>query len=75
VSDIDVFVNSPGGNVWEGLAIANVLSKHPAQVHAHVDGLAASAASVITSAADMVTMGKGAMMMIHSPWSLTAGNA
>lgn len=75
ISDIDVFVNSPGGNVWEGLAIGNILAAHPAQVHAHVEGLAASAASIVTSACDLVTMGKGSMIMIHSPWALMAGNA
>lgn len=75
VTDIDVLVNSPGGNVWDGLAIANILATHPAEVHAQVDGLAASAASIITSAADFVTMGKGAMMMVHSPWALFTGNA
>lgn len=75
ISDIDVFVNSPGGNVWEGLAIANILAAHAAQVHAHVEGLAASAASIVTSACDLVTMGKGSMIMIHSPWALMAGNA
>lgn len=75
ITDIDVYVNSPGGNVWDGIAIANILRSHQAQVHAHVEGLAASAASVITSGADLVTMGKGTTMMVHSPWALFMGNA
>lgn len=75
VTDIDVFVNSPGGNVWDGLAIANMLAAHPAQVHVHVEGLAASIASVIACAGDLITMGMGAQMMLHSPSALASGSA
>lgn len=75
VTDIDVFINSPGGNVFDSLAITNILSQHPAQVHVHVDGLAASGASVIAMAGDLITMGQGATMMIHSPSTLFEGSA
>lgn len=75
VTDIDVYINSPGGNVWDGLAIANMLAAHPAQVHVHVEGLAASIASVIACAGDLITMGMGAQMMLHSPHALAGGNA
>lgn len=75
VTDIDVFINSPGGNVWDGLAIANMLAAHPAQVHVHVEGLAASIASVIACAGDLITMGMGAQMMLHAPSGMFVGNA
>lgn len=72
---IDLHLNSPGGEVWDGLAIYNALRDHQAQVTVHVDGLAASAASFITTAADRVIMGRGAQMMIHDALGLTLGNA
>ena len=75
VDDITVRINSPGGNVWDGLTIFNLLKEHPAQVHVHVDGLAASAASAIAMAGDLITMGEGAMMMIHNPMALAIGDA
>lgn len=75
VTDIDVYINSPGGNVWDGLAIANMLAAHPAQVHVHVEGLAASIASVIACSGDLITMGMGAQMMLHSPHAMAGGNA
>ncbi len=75
VTDIDVRINSPGGNVWDGMAIYNLLTSHLAQVHVYIDGLAASIASVIAMAGDKITMGQGAAMMIHSPHALFAGNA
>lgn len=75
VTDINVRINSPGGNVWDGLTIFNLLKEHPAQVHVHVDGLAASAASLIAMSGDLITMGEGTFMMIHNPWSLAVGDA
>lgn len=75
VSDINVRINSPGGNVWDGIAIHNLLKEHKAQVHVQVDGIAASAASLIAMAGDLITMGEGSMMMIHNPWTLAIGNA
>ena len=75
VTDINVRINSPGGNVWDGIAIFNLLKQHKAQVHVQVDGIAASAASLIAMAGDLITMGEGSMMMIHNPWTLAIGSA
>ena len=67
-------VNSPGGDVYDALAIMNALHRHKAHVTATVDGLAASAASFIIQAADEIQMSKGAEIMIHDAWSGTYGN-
>lgn len=67
VSSIDLRLNSPGGSVFDGTAIANAIERHPATVTAHVDGLAASIASVIALAADKVVMAANALFMIHEP--------
>lgn len=75
VDQIRVRVNSPGGDVFEGLAIYNLLAGHKAKVHVVVDGLAASAASFIAMAGDRITMAEGSMMMVHNAWSVVAGNA
>ena len=76
-SQIDLHVNSPGGDAFEGLAIMNSLRKHPAKVTAYVDGMAASIASVIVAGgADRVVMGLGAEIMIHNPAAnVAASNA
>lgn len=71
---IDVYVNSPGGLLFDGVAIFNALSRHPATVNVTVDGLAASAASLIAMAGDQITMGVGSQMMIHDAAVLAAGN-
>lgn len=71
---IDLHVNSPGGSVFDGVAIYNALSQHPAQVHGYIDGLAASAASFIVQACDTITMNPGSMMMVHAPIGMTWGN-
>ncbi|MFJ5967893.1 head maturation protease, ClpP-related [Streptomyces sp. NPDC093060] len=70
-----VRVNSPGGSVFEGIAIANALRAHPANVTVQVDGIAASIASVIAMAADRVEMAPNTMMMIHDASGLCMGNA
>lgn len=75
VSEIVVRINSPGGEVFDGLSIYNTLKDHPAKITVHVDGLAASIASVIAMAGDRIVMGEGAMFMVHSPWTIAAGNA
>jgi ATP-dependent protease ClpP protease subunit len=74
-SQIVVRLNSPGGDYFDGTAIANALAEHPARVTVHVDGLAASAASVVAMAGDEVVMHPGARMMIHDALTLTIGNA
>ncbi|SQC70591.1 ATP-dependent Clp protease proteolytic subunit 2 [Listeria fleischmannii subsp. fleischmannii] len=75
VKSIKLHVNSPGGNVFEGIAISNMLKTHKANVVAYVDALAASIASVIVAGADKVIMYENSMQMIHNPWNIVAGNA
>jgi len=75
IDEIDLRINSNGGSVFEGIAIYNFLRSHKAKVNVHVDGLAASIASVIAMAGDTVSMADNAWMMIHDPWIMTAGNA
>lgn len=72
---INLRLNSPGGDLFDGIAIHNTLRAHKATVNVHVDGLAASAASVIAMAGDTVTMGAGTQMMIHDGLGLCLGNA
>jgi ATP-dependent protease ClpP protease subunit len=72
---ITVRLNSPGGDYFAGVAIANALARHPATVSVQVDGLAASAASVVAMAGDEVVMHPGSQMMIHDALTLTIGNA
>ncbi|HEY0637938.1 MAG TPA: head maturation protease, ClpP-related, partial [Pseudonocardiaceae bacterium] len=74
-SKIVLHVNSPGGDVFDGLAIYNALCDHPASIDVRVDGLAASAASFISMAGDNVVMNRGAQMMIHDASGLCIGNA
>lgn len=74
-SELHVHVNSPGGNVWDGLAMANALTAHPARVTTHIEGVAASIASVVALAADEVIIAENAMMMIHDPYTIAQGTA
>ena len=75
VSVIDVYINSYGGEVAEGLAIYNALKRHKAKIRTHVDGFACSIASVIFMAGDERIMPSTSCLMIHNPWTVTAGNA
>ncbi|MHA7145450.1 head maturation protease, ClpP-related [Arthrobacter sp. TmT3-37] len=75
VETINLYVNSPGGSVFDGTAIMNAIRRHKAHVVAIVDGLAASAASFIVQAADEVVMGFGSEMMIHDASGICWGNA
>lgn len=72
---IDLHIHSPGGDAFDGVAIYNMLRQHDGPVDVFVDGLAASAASVIAMAGDTVTMSRGSQMMIHDAWGLSMGNA
>ena len=72
---IHLRVNSPGGSIFDGLSIFNTINRHKSKVIAHVDGLAASIASVIVLAADEVLMAKNAFFMIHEAWSMVIGTA
>lgn len=72
---IELRVNSPGGSVFDAHAIYNAIERHPANVTAYVDGMALSAASFIVQAADERVMAANALMMIHSAWGISMGNA
>jgi ATP-dependent protease ClpP protease subunit len=72
--DVTVNINSPGGDMFEGVSIYNLLAEHPAQVTVRVMGLAASAASIIAMAGDTVQMGLGSFLMIHNSWGGVVGN-
>ena len=72
--DITVRINSPGGDMFEGIAIYNLLRAHPAKVTVEVLGLAASAASIIAMAGDVIRMGLGSFMMVHNAWGMVIGN-
>lgn len=71
---VTVNLNSPGGDMFEGIAIYNLLREHPARVTVKVMALAASAASVIAMAGDEVMMGTGSFLMIHNSWGVVVGN-
>lgn len=75
VQQIILRINSPGGEVWEAMAILNMLGAHRARVTAVVDGIAASAASFIAASCDETVMSRGSQMMIHSPSAIVWGNA
>ena len=75
VNQINLHINSPGGSVFEGIAIGNMLKQHKAHVTAHVDALAASIASVMVASCDKVVMPENSMLMIHNPWTFSIGNA
>lgn len=75
VEQIILRINSPGGEVWEAVAILNMFRAHKAKVLAVVDGIAASAASFIAAGADETVMSPGTTMMIHSTIGWTYGNA
>ncbi|MFQ5493772.1 MAG: head maturation protease, ClpP-related [Phycisphaerae bacterium] len=75
ISTIQVRINSPGGDVFEALAIYNTLVRHSARVIVTVDGMALSSASAIAMAGDEILMAENAMMMIHEAWTWAAGTA
>lgn len=68
-------INSPGGDAFEGIAIHSLLTAQPKPVEVMVDGLAASAASVVAMAGSVRKMGRSAMMMVHDAWTYAAGNS
>lgn len=74
-SQINLYINSMGGSVSEGVAIYNQIKRSKAKVTAYIDGFACSIASVIPMAADKVVMGENTMLMIHNPWVFAMGNA
>ena len=72
---VTVRINSPGGNVFDGLAIHNALRRHAGHVTAEIDAVAASAASLVAMAADDIVMADNSMIMIHNPWSISVGDS
>jgi ATP-dependent Clp protease, protease subunit len=74
VNQIDLRINSPGGDVFDGITIYNRLKQHSAKITTYIDGLAASIASIIALAGDEVIMGEGALYMVHLPFTFSIGN-
>lgn len=72
---IDLHINSSGGDVFEGLAIYNLLKASPNHITVYIDGLAASVASVVAMAGDRVYIPANAMLMLQAPWTSAQGNA
>lgn len=72
---IHVHINSGGGSAFDGVAICNLLKQHSAEIIVHIDGWAASAASVIAMAGDKIIMPSNTMMMIHQASTIEYGNA
>lgn len=75
ITQLNVYINSGGGDVFAGQAIYTMLKRHKANVNVYVDGLAASIASVIAMAGDKIIMAKGSMLMVHNMWTIILGNA
>ena len=72
--DVTVQINSPGGDMFEGIAIYNLLRAHPAEVSIEVLGIAASAASIIAMAGDNIRMAPSSFLMLHNAWGVVIGN-
>jgi ATP-dependent Clp protease protease subunit len=68
-------INSPGGDVFEGVAMAQAMREYKGEVVAQVDGIAASAATFLTTAAAFTVMAPGSMLMVHRAWTIVGGNA
>lgn len=72
---VNLRINSPGGDVFAAQAICQAIRDSGAKVVAHIDGLAASAATVIATAADEIRISEGGMYMVHCGWTFAMGNA
>lgn len=75
LATIDIYINSNGGSVFDGIAMYNMLKRHKAYKRVYIDGFACSIASVIAMVGNKVVMPKTSMMMIHRPWTIAMGNA
>ncbi len=75
ITHIKLHINSPGGDVFDGIAIFNALKFHGAAITVYIDGLAASMASVIAMVGNPVIMPENTMLMIHKPWGFAGGDA
>ena len=71
---VEVQINSPGGDMFEGIAVYNVLREHPQPITVKVMGMAASAASIIAMAGDQIQVGAASFLMIHNCWVMSMGN-
>ncbi len=72
---IHIRINSPGGNVFDGTAIANAIKQHKSKTIVHIDGIAASISSIIAIAPDETVMAENAFFMFHEAWTIVIGNA
>lgn len=75
VDTINLYINSPGGSVFETMAIIAMLQRHSAEIISHIDGIAASAASVLPMISNKVIMYANSLLMIHNAWTYASGNA
>lgn len=75
VATIDIYINSCGGSVFDGVAMYNMLKRHSAYKRVFIDGFACSVASVIAMCGNQIIMPKSSMMMIHNAWTIALGNA
>ena len=75
IETLNIYINSPGGDVFEGNTIMNMLKRKKCTKNVYIDGLAASIASVIAMAGDKIIMPNNAMMMIHNAWTYAIGNS
>ena len=75
LQQLNIYINSPGGSVFAGQAIYNILNRSKAKKTVYIDGVAASIASVIALAGDEIKVPSNAFMMVHKPWVLAMGNS
>lgn len=75
VTAINLYINSAGGSVFDAVAMQSTLQRHPAQKMVFIDGLAASAASVLAMVGNEITIAENGMVMIHNPWVVARGEA
>lgn len=75
IANLNIYINSDGGDVFAGQAIYSMIKRHKAAKTVYIDGLAASIASLIAMAGDKVYMPSNAMMMIHNPYTIAIGNS
>ncbi|KXS45593.1 MAG: Clp protease [Candidatus Frackibacter sp. T328-2] len=73
--DIDIHINTRGGDAFESIAIRNLLKQHNGRVHIYIDSLAASGGSIISTAGEKAFMFESSMQMIHKAWTIALGNA
>lgn len=75
IKTLNIYINSPGGSVFAGQAIYNIIKRQKAQTNVYIDGIAASIASIIALAGDKVYMANNSLYMIHLPFTIALGNS